>query len=327
MTRPHRAWSINRRWRDRPKPYEVPCNCGRIARGTRKVKHQVVTCEGCKEPVFVLPFSPLPAVLGAEDSEVFKSSTGSKSPGRRLSPWLAPVLAGIATLLIVVVGFAFFFWHGGRTNTAPTQPVADTFEKREEQGRKLLSQGKYRLALQEFDAAQALLDRNQATLSAAERREWNQRYRQARTFANLLPVPINEVLRQAAEWTQIDDQEWQQHVKNYLGKTVLFDAEVKRSGTNKFLIDYEVNARGKPARLDFGLPRVFQSHVFLGQPQRLFFGAAIQAVRFESQAWVVVFDPESVVLITDLEAALECLPIPRDELQRVLEMQAKWLES
>jgi hypothetical protein len=305
-----------------PVPYQVACVCGTVAQGFRQVRHQVVTCAGCGRKVFVLPASPLPATLALPAQTSGPSLTVSRS----LKPWRLPLLAaGLTLMVVILVITTFLYFHLHPSNPA-RKPK--TIGQHIEAGRTALAQGKFLLAARELEAAQETRTRHPDRLSAVEHRELNQLQREAGLLASLLSESLGEVLQHAAELVSLDEQEWQRvFAERYRGKALVFDAEVQRDGAGQYRISYAVFVRGRQARLDLtnlhmlkGLP--------LQQPQRLLFGLRLADIRLEAEGiWVIRFEPDSGVLLTDLGAAVACCSQPAEELKDLVERQAEWLTN
>ena len=121
----------------------------------------------------------------------------------------------------------------------------------------------------------------------------------------------------------------EQFADRYRNRAVLFDDVVRRdaAGTHHLSV-YEVRGPGEPARIDLGGLKVLES-LPLERPQRMLFGARLAAVTREPPGqWVISFEPDSGVLLTDEAAAATCCPQPfDDDLRAVLKRQAEWTAS
>jgi hypothetical protein len=313
--------SLRRGWRNLrtaaapPVPFEVSCGCGRLQRGLRSTQAQVLRCDGCGEPVFVLPRSPL-SVLPAQDGA---QSTGS----RRRSPWLLPLAAAAVTLVVVVVVFILVFttWlrpgssgpsGGGEREEAAVPDAAESMVE----GRKLLRDRSFRQALKVLQAAHDRDRRN---------RELKQLYRQARLLAEQMDVSLETVIENLRD---LPEKERPEKFKDYAGKSVLFDDVIRRDHRGvHHLTGYEVKVGGEKARVDLDLKLL--RALPLEQPRRLLFGARLESVaRGDGGLWIVRFDPDSGVLLTDEGAARACGLPPLDaELRALLRQQAAWVRQ
>jgi hypothetical protein len=289
----------------RPAPVTLTCACGRPWEGVRKATAQVVRCGACGESLFVLPVSPLPPVEG---------DSTRKPRGR--SPWLLPAVAALVTLTAVVVGFVVFFRSlepasGDAGRSGPTTEAAM------EAGRRLLGEGNFREAFKELQAARWRDPRDP---------ELGQLHRQAELLAQLLRQPLQEIIQQGQ--TVRRPEEWAEQFKDYQGRAVLFDDVVRQGADGKLeLAVYEVRADGEVARVVLDL-KVLEG-LPLEVPRRLVFGARLSSVAREAGGvWVVRFDPDSGVLLTDEDAVRASGLAPVDsELRAVLRQQAEWLRQ
>jgi hypothetical protein len=291
-------------------PYEVPCVCGRLVRGERRRRHQVVPCPGCGRPVFVLPLSPWSAAR----------------PPALPRPWRAPLLAGLLSLLGLV---ALFLLLLPRVRRAPGEragpPGAEEVLRLMESGREALAQGNVHLALRRLNDAVDLRDRRPGVLSPAQHRRLNQLQRQSDLLARLSAHSLEEVVRQAALVRH--PEEWEARFAEQRDKAVVFDDVVARDDLGRpALSGYEVRVDGEKVRValeDLALLRELP----LGQPRRMLFGARLARVgREDGGEWVVRFRPDSAVLLTDPDAAGACCPLPLDEgLLETLARQERWL--
>jgi hypothetical protein len=305
-------------------PYEVACACGQVARGQRQATHQVIRCATCQQSVFVLPYSPLPRWSAAEVPA--NGAPRARTAAGRIASrwWLWPLVAGAVTLAVVVAGFALVLLPRLRPQgEEPRAAAAHEVEAHAEAGTAALAAGKFRLAADELGHACALLDRRRTP----QRRQLVHLCRQAELLADLLDKSMGEILQSAAG--QADDQEWQaQFGTRYRSRSVVFDADVTRDGAGQLRLDFHVQAGLEPARIDVSdlkllaaLPR--------DRPARLLFGARLASIAREPPGvWVVHFDPDSAVLLTDPAAVAAAGPGPVDEdLLALLRRQEAWLNE
>jgi hypothetical protein len=233
-----------------------------------------------------------------------------------------PLAAGAVTLVVVVLTFVFFWtWYA--------QPAKEpaTIHQRIEAGRKALAQGKFRMAASELEAARTMRDRRPELLSPAERRQLTQWHRQAVLLANLSSTSLEEILHHALDLAP-DEQEWQRvFAQSYQGKGVIFDAEVRREAARTYRLEYTVFVNDKPAVIDLANVQLLGT-LPLDKPQRLLFGVRLAGIRAEAEGtWVVRFEPDSGVLLTDLDAAVAACAQPAEELNEVVQRQAEWMAS
>jgi hypothetical protein len=311
-------------------PFEVACSCGQVARGIRQARFQVVTCAGCGEALFVLPVSAYSA--GGQAS-------APPAPGRPsyplpftflAKPWGVPLLAAVLTLAGVTLVYAILLPRLKRpaplVQTGPT--LQEEFDRHREAGLQALSEGSFRLAIEQFDQARQLYEQHPQELRSSEGRRVIQLHREASLLAALLRKSLEEVLHEAAGVRQED--EWRaQFRENYLGRSVIFDDVVRREADGRCALGvYEVRVNGVPARLELGELKLLQG-LPLETPRRVLFGARVADIRREPPGvWVIRFAPESGVLLTSPEALAACSPLPLDgEMRQLLDQQTAWMKE
>jgi hypothetical protein len=238
-----------------------------------------------------------------------------------VSPWRRPLFAAFVTLAIVIAIFALLFL------LLPSRPSAsrEQIQAHIAAGQESLAKGRFHEALKEFDTARRQLDENPRGLTPAEERRLTQWQRQASLLASLLSESLDEILLLAS---RSEDKEWQERfVEQYKGKAVVLDdAEVQRLGSGQYRLDWVVRAGDEPARVEIGDLTMLRA-LPLDEPKRMLFGARLGKVaREEKGVWVIRFEPESGVLLTDPEAAAACCPMD-DELLEVLNRQREWLKQ
>jgi hypothetical protein len=231
-----------------------------------------------------------------------------------------PLAAAAVTLTIVVVVFVVLFTSWLRPRETPGErgregsPAAgpDSADSMAE-GRKLLRDRSFRQALRVLQAAH---DRDPRNL------ELKQLYRQARLLAQQMDVSLETVIEKLRD---LPEKERPEKFRDYAGKSVLFDDVIRRDHKGEHhLTGYEVKVGGEKARVDLDLKLL--RALPLEQPRRLLFGARLAGVgRGDGGAWVIHFEPDSGVLLTDEGAALACGLPPLDaELRALLGQQAAW---
>jgi DNA-directed RNA polymerase subunit RPC12/RpoP len=322
-----------RRWRRPPSassvvvPYEVTCACGQAVRGLRKRRHQVVRCPGCGAAVFVLPRSPWPPV---EDGARPAAAAGA-APAVARSPWLMPAVAGAVSLAVLLVLFLLALPLLSRR--APTEQAQMASQDQRlaaamAAGERALADSNYRLALREFNAAVDLRDRNPGLLAPAQDRWLTRLQRQSDLLARLLNRSLQEVVQEAA--LVRDPDEWQARFDDdYRGRTVIFDDTVGRDADGRpALSTYAVVVNKETVRLALEDLKLLQA-LPLQPPARMLFGARLAGcAREEGGGWVIRFEADSGVLLTDPGAAASCCPAPPGrELDEVLHRQGEWLDD
>jgi hypothetical protein len=293
-----------------PATFEVSCLCGQKLQGERQARHQVVTCPGCRRGVFVLPRSPF-----ATSPPRGADGTPSYSLWRS---WRAP-LAAAAVCLAVVLGAFHLAWPYLMREEKVNPPGADVHTLAKppptiEEGRRALAQGRFRVARQLLDEV------------PGQARELDQLRRQASLLASLSPRSLEEIVRHAK--LVRDPAEWSRQFDDYRGRSVLFDDAVRRDAAGEpALANYVVEAGDVPVRVALGDLLILRD-LPLDDAPRLIFGARLAGCAREEGGWVVRFDPDSGVLLTDLAAVEACYPTPLDAgVKPTLERQARWLDE
>jgi hypothetical protein len=318
-----RCWLLLRPDAGPPEPFAVACECGGAVSGLRQARPQTVRCPLCARPLFVLPRSRWPRLVGEQPPGAPPPVLPSPS-GRRPRPWRMPLFAGAVTLALVVGAFLVLLPMLTRPRPAPDErPSAEEVRRLQASARRALAEGKYRQAFKDADAAKELSDRRPDALSRDERRDVAQLWRQCDLLARLLDVPLQEIVKQAS---LAPEDDWQPRFRElYQGRAVLFDDRLRYDAVGRAALHtYEVRLGDERVRLAVDELNVFR-HLPLDSAPRVLFGARLANVGREQGAWVVRFDPDSGVLFTDPDAAL-CVPLD-DELRTVLERQAEWLRK
>jgi len=295
--------------------YQMLCQCGRALAGARQRRHQVVPCPGCGRAVFVLPRS---AFAPAEETPA--------RPARRW--WRGPLLAGAGCLVLLFLAFVLVLpWL---VRPRPTEQNEEEFDLNAhlDKGRRQMGQGKFRLARQTLFEAVRRRDRDPAALTAAQHRELNQLYRQADLLARLASFTGSDLVRQARLARGPD--EWAlQFEEDYRGRSFVFDDVVRRDERGRPVL------KGMIAPLEAEAARAaledleILNDLPLDDGPRLVFGARLAGCEREAGGgWVVRFERDSGVLLTDLGAVVAAMTRPPDEgLKQVLARQQKWLDE
>jgi hypothetical protein len=237
---------------------------------------------------------------------------------RKRGVWLLAIGLAAAGALAL-----WLFW-GPRPQRDDPGPPGGSNEPYLEQARKALNLGSYRMALAALDQARADLERRNA--NPAERRRLAHLHRQVALAADLLEVPLQDILRHVqdlvpAEWHAVFAQRYQD-------RAVLFDAEVVRDESGKLVLNYLLFAAGKEAHVEIGDLQVIQE-LSLDRPTRMIVGARLAGVDFRDPGRLVVrLRPDSGVLMTDPLILESVCPALKDdtELPAVLKRQEAWLE-
>jgi hypothetical protein len=271
-------------------------------------------CGECERSVFVLARSPWPSL----DQPATQATA-------RSSLWRRPLLAAVFTLVIVAAALVVLLGVLIRRDQSPEHPSAHM-----EAGRQAWTEGKLRRAADEFDAARRLYLQNPSALSLSQARELEQCQRLAHLLADLLTESVGEILQRA---TRLQEDDWRaQFQQRYKGpgkaNAVIFAMQVHRNGAGQYEHDWDLKLDNEKARMELGGLKVLHA-LPLEQPRQLLFGARLGSIaREQNGVWVVRFESDSGVLLTDLSAArARCPPDMAKELPALLEQQRAWLQG
>lgn len=297
-----------------PVSFRITCSCGAAYTGIRGATHQVLSCQRCQRPVFVLPASPwMPGVQPVRATQV-------GSGVRRLWwPWFAAALA-----LCMVGGIGGWLlvrrFASGPTDSTKNQAGGADCEVVLTKAQGLLGQGQFR-------RAQAELEDNEQRVAAAPaevRRSWRQTLRQARLLADLSPEQAEEIVQHGAGVTA---DEWQADFKHrYENKSLVFDADFRRLPNGSIESKWPVPDN---MRLVFDDIKLLQQ-LDLSEWRRVILGVRLASIRLEAPGpqWVVRFVNDQVVLLTDAGAAASLSPgLGAAEAQKHLALQRTWLAA
>jgi hypothetical protein len=193
-----------------------------------------------------------------------------------------------------------------------------------EAGERELHDGNVHRALREFQTALVLRNRSPEVLKREEHRRFDQLYRQCDLLAHLLDRSLEEIVQQALHHRH--DDEWRAKFADYRGRAVVFDDVLRPDAQGRpSLAFYVVRVGDIEARVALEDLALLQQ-LPLDPPQRWLFGARLaDCRREEGGVWVVRFEPDSAVLLTDEPAAAVCCPRPLEpELKAVLKRQEEW---
>jgi hypothetical protein len=156
--------------------------------------------------------------------------------------------------------------------------------------------------------------------------ELTQLYREAALLHDLSTQSLEELLGIAQ--AERAPEQWREKFRESRGKAIVFDDVVDLDpwGHSR-LAGYEVRINDERARVHLELKLLRQ--LSLGSGRRLVFGARLANVaREDGGVWVIRFDPDSGVLLTDEGAAEACGLVPVDDnLRRILAEQAQWARN
>lgn len=298
--------------------FELTCACGQLLRGDRQRRHQIVPCPACGRASFVFPLSPydLPAEEAARPSPAWRRS------------WRTPILAAVGSVLLLVVGFVAAWPYLTRRPPPPVEErdAGDLFADRDA-ARLALAQGKFQRGRRLLDEVLLQRDRRPALLTAEQNRDLNQLHRQADLLARLLTRTPEDIIRQGM--LVRDPDEWHAQFGDYRGRTIIFDDLFRRDHDSRPVPATDIVEVGQEVvRLAFEELDLLQD-LPLNDSPRLIFGARLAGCRREEGgAWVIRFQPESGVLITDPDLWQACSSADLDDdTRRVFARQREWVEN
>lgn len=329
-----RSWfeAVQKRWQgwwqapSGPRvPYRLTCSCGRVTEGFRAATHRIHPCAECGRKLFILPYSPFPrAFVPPVDPP--------PGPARPVwGPWVIPGLATVSTLLIVTLLLVWIVealrppGEQSSPTSARGEPVSTRVIAQMEVAQALLAKGNFREAHKQLKECQDLVQGHPESLSPRARRSLQQLSRQADLLAQLLREPLEDIVRQAQLCRS--EEEWQAQFRDFQGKGVFFDDWFRRQGKTFVQQGYEVRVGTEVVRVEFDLALLGRMENAL--PRRLLLGARLASVAREREGrWVIRFEPESGVLLTDEGAAAACGLAPLDaDLRGVIAWQAEWIRN
>ncbi|MBI3409646.1 MAG: hypothetical protein HY040_15000 [Planctomycetes bacterium] len=324
-------WRMRLPWRpssSRHEPglsYQVTCTCGTKLTGKRQASHLILSCPKCESPVFVFPRSP----WGQPSSGALAAQPTNATPGSfHARDWLMMVAAALVALGVLVLAYRWFVSPSSllerkADRSAKELSPREALLARHARAEKLLADGSFRLAIEELSAGGEKVDLT--PLSGSERPQWDQTQRQAALLADLIAEPLEDVLIHAAGTREL---EWLvEFDKRYKDKSVIFDAEIQRGPKGGWQIRYPLMAGRDRARLAMDNLAVLKLVPGLG-PERLLIGARLASIQLEppGPTWVVRFQGESGVLLTNPGAARLFSPADDKELVKTLQRMASWLD-
>lgn len=279
--------------------YRIHCTCGKALAGGRQPRHQVVACPSCGAKRFVLPLSPW-----VDDKRPVAKSGKTKS---RRKEWTYAVAAITATAGILIAGFAYLTRQ--RPKPLAADPVTATEEEALELARNQLNHGHPRQAAEMLKKAQSAVG--------------VQLQREALILADLCAEPLEDILRHAASMKESEwEREW---ASRYQGKSVLIEAEFRPVDRGTWECDYPIYIEQERVRLAVDELAIIQK---LPGPSKLIVGVRLAQVRREppGPSWVVRFEPNSGVLLTQADAAVKICPEWADPAAtQIFQRQAEWV--
>jgi hypothetical protein len=256
--------------------------------------------------------------------------TAPEYPALRLAGgtrfWAGPTIAALLALAVVGVVIAAIV-HSLRPAPRETGELAGLspggqWKTHLDAATAAVSEGAYRMAANELDAAAVVRERHPYVADRDESRSFLRMRRQVALLADLLPESVEEIMRHGLGQP---DKEWQAVFRErYAGRAVILDARFFREFSGRYLVDYRLEAGGLAGEWDLQSLAILQ-RIPLQTSQRLLIGFRLADVtRTNRELWSVRPLPDSGVLFTD-EALLAGLSIAIDsDLREVLRRQAAW---
>ncbi len=310
------GWFASKR-RSASDPFHVHCSCDHLLQGTRGPRYQVLYCPSCSKPVFILAHSPYldtPQRLPhAEDAAGWHSHIPTF-----INTWKLPLITGAATLVVLLL----LLWQLLGTLSRKASPAQ--LKAHWDQGSRALEEGSFHKALDELRSAARERARGPGILSPEDNRRLDELLAEAELLDRLLVESLGEILRQAMATRS---EEWQRHFeRDYLGRSILFDGELRLGNAGLPELPFHVvEAGGETARVALEELQLLKM-LPLTETQRMIFGARLRWLGRDKQgSWVVEFEPDSGVLITDPSLLASWRPTLVDAATRgVLQRQAGW---
>ncbi len=303
--------------------FQVACACGRVITGPRLPAPQVRPCPACAAYVFVLPLSPWLEEARKQNPQLMLPQ--AKKLRRR--DLLLPVTASGLAILVLFLVYRFLVGpllenkkdHG--LSTEPASKIAVL--ERLAQARKFLAEGSFRLAADGMAKDSQKLD----LLAPEGRRYWRQVERQAALLADLLAEPLEDLVRHAAGTRSQD--EWQADFRHrYQGKAVVLDAEFRKPFGAPWQVNYPLIVAGQRVKVVVDEVKILQ-RLPPNEPVRLVVGLRLASLKLEppGPTWVLRFDPDGGVFLTDPDAAARVCPaLAEEDTKVILKRQEGWAE-
>lgn len=297
-------------------PYEVSCLCGQPLRGQRQSTGQIISCPNCGRKRFILAKSPWAGSAAAV--------TAGHAACVKLNHLLFAIVLGGALAMLLIFLLVRPYLRRPEATERSSAALPDSRALLAE-GERQLRQGNVFAAAKELSAALEERDRHPNALRREEHHRLEQLWRQTDLLARLLDRPLEEIVHLAMQHR--NEEEWRAKFEHYRGRTVLFDDVLRRDAQDRAVLgSYVVRSDGIEARVALeGLTLLQQ--LPLEPPRRWLFGARLaDCRREEGGVWVLRFEPQSAVLLSDESIASLCCPPPLDEeLLDVLRRQDEWL--
>jgi hypothetical protein len=301
-------------------PFTVACSCGRSVAGQRKLQPQVLPCPGCGRSLFIFPISPF-----AVDGTVAPPDVVAPAPTAQRPIWFWPVIAAGVTLALVAILFTILiraFLTDSSDTSSPKQPTPEVIEQRWSQGRRALATGDFAQATRELTDARTALDQHADLLPAARKRLLLNQQREAELLADWASKGGKQPELLFGNLNNDPDL-----LRVYRQQVLVFDADLRRDPLGQYHIDYRRPKVAELVRLDLQNFKLIQK-LPLMEPQRVIFAGRLAAARRAADGlWLVTLEPDSGVLLTDVEAANIAAGPPNEQRPETIQRQTKWVED
>lgn len=232
-----------------------------------------------------------------------------------------PLLIGVA----LVVGLIIVLLKPAPKTEQATEPPPSEERLREllADGNAALSDGAYLRAARQFELALAVSDKL-GWRPAVERRRLVQLHRQAALLGDLLAESPAEIVRHCVG---LPEPDWQEIFRRrYAGRALLLDDTISRGTDGRYQMGFRILTAAGEAHLDLAPLRLLKD-LPMAQPQRVLLGLRLAALRRDGAGWTFGPEPESGVLLTDVEVFAGLSLPPDAEIREVLKRQRRWVES
>ncbi len=303
-------------------PFEVACTCGRSVSGQRQLQSLVLPCPGCGRPVFVLPISPF-----AVDGTIAPPAASPSAPLAGRPIWFWPVIAAGTTLLLAALFFTVliaYYVSDTDANRGTRRPTAEAVEQHWKEGQRAWADHDFPQALREFSEAATPLEQSPDLLPLARRRLLLNQRREAELLADWANSPKGAKQPELLFGNLNVDPDL---LGVYRHHVLVFDVDVRRDPLGQYHIEYRRPKIGDLVRLDVQNFKLLQK-LPLTEPLHLIFAARLADARHTADGpWLVTLEPDSGVLLTDIEAANFVTGPPLDQRAEAIQRQTKWVED
>jgi hypothetical protein len=304
-------------------PFNVTCACGTSLRGMRSARAQTPTCPTCGRKVFILPFSPLPRVIPESEPASKESLPANQAPSVRRHRRIISIV--ILFVVLLVTSIALFANRRTDISRDDAPETVVNVENHIALAKRALAEGSFQSALDELAGAVRQTAVHPELLQQTSIEALLHLQRETELLTDLLTEPLEEMVRNLEGLEYRESQAVFR--RRYFGKSVVFYTRLRRDPSGMLHIDYRLQGLRHPVRLDLQSLSLFKG-IPLEEPVDVLFGVRLASAERNSLGeWVITFQQEGGVFITDEEPAFACCFQPPDPaaLRLVLRRQANWL--